>query len=92
MQAAMFERVERRHGYGTRAARSGLAYGTADHRSVGYAVPSEWGSLTEEERGQGSLAAFKRGSRASLLAAYGRFSCRVVDCRVCQAGAGLGVG
>ena len=90
LQAAMFQRVEQRHGYGTRSARSGLAFGTADHRSVGYGVPAEWGSLTEEERGVRSLAAFKRGSRASLLASYGRFGCVAVGCRVCQAEAGGG--
>ena len=84
LQAAMFQRVEERHGYGTRAARGGgLAMGTADHRSVSYGVPAEWGALSEEERGARSLAAFKRRSRASFLEGYGGFVCRVVGCRVC---------
>ena len=51
------------HGYGTRSARGGLHH--RDHRSVGYRIPREWGSLTVEQRGMGSLAGFKRGTDVS---------------------------
>ena len=83
LQAAMFQRVEERHSYGTRAARGGLALGMADHRSVSFGVPAEWATLSEEDREARTLAAFKRRSRASLLAGYGEFVCGVVGCRVC---------
>ena len=51
---------------------------------MGFRVPTEWASLTEEERGMGSLAAFKRGSRGGFLAGYGGFVCRDADCEVCS--------
>ena len=35
-QAAMLQRVGDWHSHGTRAARSGMAMGSADHRMVGY--------------------------------------------------------
>ena len=72
-----------RNGYATRSARSGLHLSTGDHRSVGYRVPKEWGTLTEGQRGVGSLAAFKRESRAGFLAGYGSFICGVAGCVVC---------
>ena len=56
---------------------------------VGYRVPKEWASLTEAQRGIGSLGAFKRGSRGGFLAGYGSFSCGAVGCWVCGAG-GMG--
>ena len=59
-----------------------------DHGSVGYRVPKEWAVLTEAQRGVGSLAAFKRGSRAGFLGDYGRFVCRVRGCRVYGEGVG----
>ena len=41
-QVAMLQRVDKRHGYGSRAARgSGLALSLGDHRVVGYRVPTE---------------------------------------------------
>ena len=89
-QAAMLGRVSDVHGYATRSARSGLFLSTRDHRSVGYRVPAEWASLTEAQRGVGSLAAFKRGSRAGFLGLYGGFRCGVTGCVVC-AGEGAGV-
>ena len=76
------------HGYGTRSARAGLYLSTRDHGSVGYRVPKEWAVLTEAQRGTGSLAAFKGGSRAGFLREYGAFVCRVGGCRVCGDGAG----
>ena len=83
-QAAMLGRIEGVHGYGTRAARAGLYLSTRDHRAVGYRVPKEWATLSEDQRGQGSLAAFKRGSRAGFLGVYGSFRCQVAGCRVCS--------
>ena len=81
-QAAMLRRVDGVHGYGTRLVRMGLYLGAGDHRSMGYRVPGEWGRLTEGQRGLGSLAAFKRGSRAGFLAEYAAFVCRG-RCGVC---------
>ena len=50
---------------------------------MGYRVPCEWASLTDDQRGMGSLAGFKRGSRDGFLAEYGAFVCVVRDCYVC---------
>ena len=85
-QAAMLERVGGVHGHATRAARSGLFLSSRDHRAVGYRVPTEWGALSEAQRGVGSLGAFKRGSRAGFLAGYGSSVCREVGCGVCAGG------
>ena len=63
-QAAMLSRAADVHGHATRLARSGIAVTSRDHRSVSYRVPAEWASLTEVQRGVGTLAAFKRQSRA----------------------------
>ena len=43
-QAVMLQRVDRRHNYGTKAARGGLAVSSEDHRVVGFRVPVEWQS------------------------------------------------
>ena len=64
-----------------RSARAGIYLSTRDHGSVGYRVPEEWATMTEAQRGVGSLAGFKRGSRAGLLAVYGGFAC--AGCYVC---------
>ena len=56
-----------------------------DHGSVGYRVPVEWGLLSDDQRGMGSLVAFKRGSRDG-------FVCAVRGCYVCGAGEGRGEG
>ena len=82
-QAAMLERIERVHSYGTRSAGAGLYISTRDHRSVGYRVPSEWVVLPLELRGMGSLAAFKRASRAGFIRDYRLTVCGVPDCFVC---------
>ena len=42
-QAAMLERVDSIHGYGTRGAGVGLYVSTRDHRAVGYRVPKRMG-------------------------------------------------
>ena len=66
----------------------GLHLSGRDHGSVGYRVPKEWGSLTDDQRGMGSLAGFKRGSRDGFLAGYGAFVCAVRGCYVCAGGEG----
>ena len=87
-QAAMLGRAGDVHGHDTRTARSGLFLSSRDHRMVGYRVPKEWGTLSEGQRGLGSLAAFKRGSRGGFLAGYGSFVCRDGRCGVCTGGWG----
>ena len=82
-QAAMLGRTSNVHRYGTRSAGVGLYLSTRDHRSVGYRVPKEWGSLTEGQRGMGSLAGFKRESRAGFLRGYGEAVCTDRGCFVC---------
>ena len=72
--------------------RGGLYLSTRDHRSVGYRVPREWGSLTDAQRGMGSLAGFKRGSRGGFLAVYGANVCVRRGCYVCLGGDGEGEG
>ena len=89
----MLDRAGSVHRHGTRSARVGIALTARDHRMVGYRVPKEWGTLTEGQREVGSLAAFKRGSRAGFLAGYGSFVCGVRNCAVClSGGAGLRAG
>ena len=83
-QAAMLSRVTDVHRYGTRSARGGLHLTSRDHGSVGYRVPVEWASLSDDQRGMGSLAGFKRRSRDGFLASYGAFVCAVRDCYVCR--------
>ena len=82
-QAALLSRTEQVHGHATRSARSGLFISTREQRSVGYRVPKEWGTLTEEQRGAASLAALKRGSRGGFLAGYGSSVCRDQGWEVC---------
>ena len=77
----------RPNGNGMSSARAGLFLSTRDHGAVGYRVPREWATLMEEQRGAGSLAGFKRGSRAGFLAEYGAFVCAVHGCYVCRGGA-----
>ena len=67
-QAAMLGRIDGVHGYGTRSAGAGLYLTSRDHRSVGYRVHKEWATLTEAQRGMGSLAAFKRGWKGGFMA------------------------
>ena len=81
-QAAMLGRIDGVHGYGTRAARVGLYLSTRDHRSVGYRVPKEWATMTEVQRGAGSLGAFKRRSRGGFLSGYAGFRC-AGGCGIC---------
>ena len=53
-------------------------------------MPKEWAAVPEAQRGLGSVAAFKRASRAGFLAIYGAFSCGVDGCRACRGGVGDG--
>ena len=87
-QAAMLSRAADVHGYGTRSARQGLYLASGDHGSVGYRVPAEWASLNEGQRGMGSLAGFRKGSRDGFLAGYGASVCLVRGCYVCGGGEG----
>ena len=80
-QAAMFERVDTVHGYGTRRAGIGLYVSTS---TVGYKVPREWELLPAKLRGISSLQAFKRNSRAQFIQDYRLFVCDVRDCYVCN--------
>ena len=79
----MLGRASGVHGHATRSARFGLYLSSRDHAAVGYRVPKEWAALTEAQRGVGSLAAFKRGSRAGFLAEYGASECGEVGCVIC---------
>ena len=81
-QAAMLTKTAELHGYATRSAQSGLAVMARDHPMVGYRVPREWATLTEPQRGAGSLAAFKR-SREGFLAEHGAFVGSDGECWVC---------
>ena len=83
-QAAMLERVDDIHSYGTRRAGVGLYVSTRVHKSVGYKVPREWGLLSEKLRQTASLQAFKKNSRAGFLREYRQFVCATRDCFVCS--------
>jgi hypothetical protein len=41
-----------------------------DHRMVGYRVPTEWGTLTEEQRAIMSVEGFKQSSKGHFLVQY----------------------
>ena len=84
----MLDRTENVHQYSTRSARAGIALTARDHRVVGYRVPKEWASLTDDQRGMGSLAGFKRESRAGFLAGYGASVCVKKGCYVCGGNGG----
>jgi hypothetical protein len=66
-----------------RSARSGLVLGSGGHRMVAYRVPAEWSTLTEEQRGLGSVGGFKLSSRGGFLVGYELFQFKVVGCWVC---------
>ena len=86
VKTSVLSLLEETADFATRSARTVIALTARDHRVVGYRVPKEWAALTEGQRGAGSLAAFKRGSRAGFLAEYGGFVCCMARCRVCQSG------
>ena len=51
------------HDHSTRLARLELVVATRDHGSLGYLM--EWRSLTEEQKGLGSVSSFKHGDFVS---------------------------
>jgi hypothetical protein len=80
---AALRRVDKSLSYGTRSARCGLLVASGDHRLVAYRVPAKWHTLTEEQRGIGSVGNFKWSSKGNCLVGYRLFQCRVVGCYVC---------
>ena len=90
-QAAMLERISQTHDHGTRLARKGMFVSTRNHKQVGYRVPKEWETLSENLRDSASLGGFKKQSKKEFLEGYGRFSCGVAGCYVCGLGATQGV-
>ena len=87
-QADMLERVSQAHDHGTRLARRGMFVSTRDHRQVGYKIPREWETLTDEMRKAVSIGAFKRQSKGEFIKGYGQFSCLTQGCYVCGGGRG----
>jgi hypothetical protein len=83
-QAAMLARVGEFPSYGTQAASSGLVVSSGDRRLVGYRIPTEWGTLTEEQRAIMLIAGFKRSSKGDFLVQYWAFQrqCGLVGCWV----------
>ena len=61
---------------------------TRDHRQVGYKIPREWETLTDEMRKAVSIGAFKRQSKGEFIKGYGQFSCLTQGCYVCGGGRG----
>jgi hypothetical protein len=80
----MLARVGESHSYGTRAACSGLVVSTGDRRLVGYRIPTELGTLTEEQRAIMSVAGFKRSLKGDFLVQYVTFQCGVAGCWVSE--------
>ena len=82
-QVALLTKVSEVHRHNTRSAKSGLFYSTQDHRSVGYRIPREWQSLTEELRQVSSLGGFKKKSKGEFIAEYKKFQCQEKHCYIC---------
>ena len=80
----MLERVSQTHGHRTRLAGKGLFVSTRDHKQVGYKVPREWETLSDNLRATASIGGFKRHSKREFLEGYGQFRCAVIDCFVCR--------
>ena len=85
-QAAMLSRVGEVHGHATRSAGVGIHVAMRDHAYLGYRAPREWVTLMGEQRGAGSMAAFKRRSRVRFLGVHGAFECGIRGCGVSGAG------
>ena len=83
-QAAMLCKVSDTHSHNTRPARTGLSLSNQDHRAVGFRVPKEWLSLSENLRGLTSLGGFKRKSKNEFVQKYKSFKCDTIGCRACQ--------
>ena len=82
-QAVLLGRTESIHGHNTRAARAGLFLSAREHRSVGYRVPKEWATLSEQLRDFGTITGFKKRSKREFLSTYIAFECRERGCQVC---------
>ena len=82
-QAEMLGRVGNVHGHSTRAAKTGLFLSARDHRVVGYRVPKEWATLSEELQNFGSIPGFKKKSKREFLEGYKAFECKERRCQVC---------
>ena len=83
-QAALFQETSETHN--TRAARTGISRNTLDQGSIGFRVPKEWSSLSEEVQNIKSLAAFKRRSKTQFIQHYKNYKCPQVGCVVCGDG------
>jgi hypothetical protein len=82
-QVTMLARVGESHSHGTRVAHSGLVVSTGKRRLVGYRIPTEWGTLMEEQRAIALVAGFKRSLMGDFLVQHEAFQCGVVGCWVC---------
>ena len=82
-QAVMLGRVGNVHEHNTRSARTGLFLSARDHRSVGYRVPKEWSTLSEQLRNFETLTGFKKKSKQEFLGVYKAFECSDRGCQVC---------
>ena len=85
-QAVMLGRVDNIHRHNTRAASAGLFLSERNHRSVGYRVPKEWATLSDELRNFGTIMGFKKKSKREFLGNYKAFECRERGCQVCGSG------
>ena len=81
-QAAMLNRSSEVHQHNTRSAGMGLHVSTQDQRSIGYRIPKEWQSLSEDVKKLG-LGAFKKRSKKEFLSVYASFQCETVGCYIC---------
>ena len=71
------------HTHNTRAAKTGLSISSQDHRAVGFRVPKEWLSLSENLRAMTSLGGFKKKSKDEIIKKYKLFNCDKLNCRAC---------
>ena len=83
-QTEMLCKVSETHKHNTRSAKLGLTISNQNHRSIGYRIPKEWGSLTDTQRETRSLTGFKKQSKGEFLSKYGEFKCAARNCFVCQ--------
>ena len=82
----LMDRVGDIHSHNTRSARAGIFRSTRDHKSIGYRVPKEWDSLSEDMKGVRTLSGFKNKSKDNFLAGYRSFRCTQRDCFICTHG------
>ena len=71
------------HEHNTRSAKTGISGTTTDRGSMGFRVPKEWSTLSEELQGVKAKDAFKRRSKMQFIKKYKEFECRQRDCRIC---------